>query len=60
MLQRTGSIRQQNQQDTPQGLKKLLVKRRWAGMEQDAEELRHKLEDIAPEECIAMGPVETD
>ena len=60
MLQQPGNIQQQNEQETSQGLKRLLVKLRWAGMEKDAEDLRHKLENISPEDCIAVGPAETD
>ena len=60
MLRRTVGSEQQSQHEASQGLKKLMVKCRWAGMEQDAETIRHKLEDLAPEDSIAIGPVETD
>lgn len=58
MLQEPGDVAQEKQ--TSQGLKKLIVKRRWAGMDQDEAELRRKLGNIAPEECLALEPAETD
>ena len=62
MLQITGAQRKQtaNQPVTPQGLKTLILKLRWAGLDQDADKLCHELEHIAPEDCIPLGPAETD
>jgi hypothetical protein len=62
MLQIAGKERNQTakQPVTPQGLKRLIVKLRWAGMDKDAEELCHVLEGIAPEDCVPPGPAETD
>jgi hypothetical protein len=62
MLQITGAQRNQTakQPVTPQGLKTLILKLRWAGLDQDADELCHELEHIAPEDCIPLAPAETD
>jgi len=62
MLQRTGNAQSQRdqEQDTPQGIKARIAKLRWAGMDRDAEELCHRLEDMAPEDCVPPGPAETD
>jgi hypothetical protein len=57
MLQEPGDASQQKHEETCQGLKKLIVKRRWAGMDHDEAELRRRL---APGECLAMEPAETD
>jgi hypothetical protein len=46
--------------DRLQGLKGLIAKLRWAGMDQDAEKLCHELETVAPADCVPPGPVETD
>jgi len=43
-----------------QGLKGLIAKLRWAGLDKDAEKLCHELETVAPEDCVPPGPVETD
>jgi hypothetical protein len=62
MLQTTGALRNQTAKKpvTPQGLKTLILKLRWAGLDQDADKLCHELENIAPEDCVPLGPVETD
>ncbi|MDE2492743.1 MAG: hypothetical protein KGL97_02455 [Alphaproteobacteria bacterium] len=62
MLQIAGKAQKQTaeQQVTPQGLKKLIVKLRWAGLDREAEELCDVLEGIAPEDCLPVGPTETD
>ena len=62
MLQFTGAQRNQTakQPVTPQGIKTLILKLRWAGLDQDADELCHVLEHLAPEDCIPLGPTETD
>jgi hypothetical protein len=62
MLQITGTARNQtaNQPVTPQALKTLILKLRWAGLDQDADKLCHELEHIAPEDCVLLGPAETD
>ncbi|MGA7673576.1 MAG: hypothetical protein WCA78_00850 [Rhizomicrobium sp.] len=62
MLQSTGMARNQTAKkpETTQGLKTLILKLRWAGLDQDADKLCHELEHIAPEDCIPLGPAETD
>lgn len=62
MLQSTGEERKQTakQPANLQGLKGLIAKLRWAGMDQDAEKLCHELETVAPADCVAPGPMETD
>ncbi|MGC9954873.1 MAG: hypothetical protein ABSD21_11425 [Rhizomicrobium sp.] len=62
MLQITGAARNHTAKTpvTPQGLKTLILKLRWAGLDQDADELCLELEHIAPEDCIPLGPAETD
>ena len=62
MLQITGAARNQTAEQTvtPQALKTLILKLRWAGLDQDADKLCHELEHIAPEDCIPLGPAETD
>ena len=62
MLQSTGAARKQTAKkpETLQGLKGLIAKLRWAGMDQDAEKLCHELETVAPEDCVPPGPLETD
>ena len=62
MFQVTGATRNQTakQPVTPQDLKTLILKLRWAGLDQDADELCHELEHIAPEDCIPLAPAETD
>jgi hypothetical protein len=62
MLQGSGGERQQSA-DKPEdldGLKGLIAKLRWAGMDQDAEKLCHELGDLAPAACVPQGPLETD
>jgi hypothetical protein len=46
--------------ETLQGLKGLIAKLRWAGMDTDAEKLCHELENVAPADCVPPGPIETD
>lgn len=62
MLQ--GSDREGNQNtvtaDDVDGLKGLIAKARWAGMDRDAERLCQMLGSRAPEDCVAPGPLETD
>jgi len=62
MLQPSDDERKQTakQADTSEGLKGLIAKLRWAGMDQDAEKLCHELETLAPADCVPPGPVETD
>lgn len=62
MLQNAGETRNQTAEKpaTPQGLKTLILKLRWAGLDQDADKLCHELEDIAPEDCAPLEPAETD
>lgn len=62
MLQPTGRERKQAVEATknPQGLKGLIAKLRWAGMDKDAEKLCHELESVAPADCVPPGPLETD
>ena len=62
MFQITGAARNQTatQPVTPQDLKTLILKLRWAGLDQDADKLCHELEHIAPEDCVPLAPAETD
>lgn len=62
MLQTPSEERQQTAKapSSLQGLKELIAKLRWAGMDQDAEKLCHELETVAPADCVPPGPVETD
>ncbi len=62
MLQGTGEERQQSATKPADvdGLKGLIAKLRWAGMDQDAEKLCHELGDRAPAACVPQGPRETD
>jgi hypothetical protein len=62
MLQGPGKERNQNatRPEDLEGLKGLIAKLRWAGMDQDAEKLCHELECKAPADCVAPGPLETD
>ena len=62
MLQGSGQERNQNadKPDELDGLKGLIAKLRWAGMDKDAEKLCHELEALAPADCVAPGPLETD
>ena len=59
MLQGADAARNQtaDQPVAHQGLKKLILKLRWAGLDQDAENLCHKL---APQYCVPPEPAETD
>ena len=41
-------------------LKHLIVKLRWIGLEGDALRLHHLLDRIAPGECAALWPIDTD
>jgi hypothetical protein len=60
MLQQPGSVQQQNPLEISQGLKRLLLKLRWAGLDDDAEALIHKLENVAPDEAPVVEPADTD
>lgn len=62
MLQRAEAVRKQTakQPEGLQGLKGRIAKLRWAGLDQDAEKLCVQLENVAPEDCVPPGPIETD
>jgi len=62
MLQTSGEERKQTavKPNRLEGLKGLIAKLRWAGMDQDAEKLCHELETVAPADCVPPGPLETD
>lgn len=62
MLQSSGAERKQaaKKPEDLQGLKRLIAKLRWAGMDKDAEKLCHELENVAPADCVPPGPMETD
>ncbi len=62
MLHGSGGERNQSatRPDDLDGLKGLIAKLRWAGMDQDAEKLCHELECKAPADCVPPGPLETD
>jgi len=44
----------------PRAIAKLIAKLRWIGLESEAERLSILLAQIAPGECRAIGPRETD
>jgi hypothetical protein len=44
----------------PVDLKHLIIKLRWMGMEGDALKLHRILASIAPGECAALWPMDTD
>jgi hypothetical protein len=62
MLQGSGGERNQNAQkpEDLDGLKGLIAKLRWAGMDKDADKLCRELETRAPADCVCPGPLETD
>ena len=62
MLLGSGQERNQNadKPDDLEGLKGLIAKLRWAGLDKDAEKLCHELEIRAPADCVPPGPLETD
>ncbi len=62
MLQGSGQERKQDvlQADDLEGLKGLIAKLRWAGMDNDADKLCLELESRAPADCLVPGPIETD
>jgi len=62
MFQRSDEERNQNasRPDDIDGLKGLIAKLRWAGLDHDAEKLCQELGSRAPEDCVIPGPVETD
>ena len=62
MFQSAGDVGNQtaNQAISLQGLKQLILKLRWAGMDQEADRLCHVLEGMAPEDCVPQEPAETD
>ena len=62
MLQSAGNAGNQtaNQAISLQGLKQLILKLRWAGMDQEADRLCRELEGMAPEDCVPQEPAETD
>ena len=62
MLQGSGEERNQNanKPEDLDGLKGLIAKLRWAGMDKDAEKLCHELKSSAPADCVVPGPHETD
>ncbi|MDR3526756.1 MAG: hypothetical protein P4L57_05710 [Rhizomicrobium sp.] len=59
-----GSDQERNQSaatsEDVDGLKGLIAKLRWAGMDHDAEKLCQELGSLAPAACVAPGPTETD
>jgi hypothetical protein len=44
----------------PAEIRKLILKLRWIGMEEEAERLSASLAEFATAECQVMGPRETD
>ena len=62
MLQGSEQERKQDvlQAEDVEGLKGLIAKLRWAGMDKDADKLCHELESRAPADCVVPGPLETD
>ena len=59
-----GSDQERNQSATTSkdvdGLKGLIAKLRWAGMDHDADKLCQELGSLAPKACVAPGATETD
>lgn len=45
---------------TPVDLRRLIIKLRWIGMEAEALTLHRVLDHIAPGECAALWPIDTD
>jgi hypothetical protein len=43
-----------------QELKQLIVKLRWIGLDDDAEEVGTLLKRVAPREVLPVGPLDTD
>ena len=43
-----------------EGLRRMIVKLRWMGMDMEADTLCHQLENVSPEECAPTCPQETD
>ena len=41
-------------------IKKMIVKLRWIGMEDEAELMSAELLRVAPAECLLLGPLDTD
>ncbi len=66
MLQGSGEGRKQNAASPAgtakdsDGLKELIAKLRWAGMDSDADKLCHELEARDPSDCLVPVPLETD
>jgi hypothetical protein len=62
MFHGSGDERNQNavEADDVDGLKGLIAKLRWAGMDHDAEKLCQELGERAPADCVPTGPLETD
>ncbi len=62
MFQGSGQERNQDAvtSEDVDGLKELIAKLRWAGMDHDADKLCRELGSRAPSACVAPGPLETD
>jgi hypothetical protein len=44
----------------PADLRKVMLKLRWIGLEEEAETLFRRLRVVAPGQCVAMEPPDTD
>jgi hypothetical protein len=47
-------------QEERKTLSRLILKLRWMGNDTEADQLCHRLDSIAHEECVPTGPGETD
>jgi hypothetical protein len=62
MPQAVLSPRSQNEPEASpcECLRRRIVKLRWMGLDEEADELCRKLENMSPSECAPSGPAETD
>jgi hypothetical protein len=44
----------------PADIRKIMLKLRWIGLEDEAETLHRHLRVVAPGQCVAMEPPDTD
>jgi hypothetical protein len=45
---------------TPSDIRMIMLKLRWIGLEDEAEILHQRLKTLAPGQCVAMEPPDTD
>jgi len=44
----------------PADIRKIMLKLRWIGLEDEAETLHQRLKMVGPGQCVAMEPPDTD